>query len=953
MAEQQSSLAKKIIKGAVVVLFFWFFWKFGGFLLSIIIGNFYPPGKTPAADAYAHVYKYIIFTFIYSSALKVLVPAFMPVFIEKMSKDGEAKAWEFAYSIFNIVLILSMVVSGVGVVAAPFIIDLLVPGFSVETKELCVSLLRIMLPGSVGLVLSMVMMSLFNSYKIFSFPAAADAAQKLVWAVAIFLGAKLLHMDARTLAYGFLVGCIVQLVVNGVGMGKKRTLYRPLISTPGARRMAIEFTILGVFGALFVGVVLAARPVVAMLSGRIRGLDSPAKIEQAIRFTIFTAGLLLTCAYSGLLSLRVRGKTSIAARFAALAAPLLIGVVFARYRDVVTSLFQSYTETGVFASVEFAKNIGNFPIVLVAYGLSVAMFPYLCELASGKDLSTFGDLVTRAIRMIALFFIPLSIVMIVLDKPLIALIYDRGNWTSQHIGYTATALSLFVFALFFYAIENVIMQAFFSVQRMWTPTFMGIIASLSQVIFLAVGISVLGYNNPYDIFIAVSIAYPLTRILKEVALLVMLRRHVPIMPLRETAVFFAKLAVVCGAFGAVVHYSYRVLDRKFPIEDYKRGDVILDTFNAETRGWASRDAGDLKVVDAGNRQALAISYTPLARREISIERELDQFLLEDVSRSTFWCKASETGQIAVELSGRWGKWRSDTLQVGTEWKQIAVDTAPRGRVRRLALVIPRSADGNQRRLFVDDVKFVRKDTRAEIVVDYFGQPSPLWEPWQDPESELVTASVLVVDEIDGEQASAGVAERGLLLYDGQASRNAVRSCLWSYDLADTAGVKCKLKATVPGTLRVLLGDAEHVFERTVHLGKTEGRATIVIPFGKFSAAGETPRREEQPDIAHLTGIVFGFIPDPGTDEGKVWLDNPTFTVRRGPFGLNLRYEIVKLLSVGIPCALGGIVLIVLIFIVRIEEGRMVLDWMLEQGRAKLGARFRKRTAATNGDQSHD
>ncbi|HUU69614.1 MAG TPA: lipid II flippase MurJ, partial [Planctomycetota bacterium] len=196
MPEQQSSLAKKIVKGAVVVLFFWFFWKFGGFLLNIIIGSLFPPGKT--SDAYTGVYKTIIFTFIYSSALKVLVPAFMPVFIEKMSKDGEAKAWEFAYSIFNIVLILSIVVSGIGVVAAPFIIDLLVPGFSVETKQLCVSLLRIMLPGSVGLVLSMVMMSLFNSYKIFSFPAAADAAQKLVWAVAIFLGAKLLGMDART-----------------------------------------------------------------------------------------------------------------------------------------------------------------------------------------------------------------------------------------------------------------------------------------------------------------------------------------------------------------------------------------------------------------------------------------------------------------------------------------------------------------------------------------------------------------------------------------------------------------------------------------------------------------------------------------------------------------------------------------------------------------------------------
>ena len=942
MAEQ-SSLAKKIIKGTAVVLFFYLFWKFGGFLVNTIIGSIYPPGTGPAADACTFVYKTVIFTFIYSSALKVLLPAFMPVFIDKLSKDGESSAWEFVYSVFNIVLIISIVVSGIGIVAAEFIVDLLVPGFKPPAKELSVTLLRIMLPGSVGLVLSMVMMSLFNSYKVFSFPAAADAAQKLVWAAAIFLGAKLLHLDARTLAYGFLVGCIVQLLINAFGMRGKRRLYRPFISTPRPKRLFTELAIAGAFGAAFVGATIMAKPTVMALSHHVSWLGTQAKIDQAVRFSVFTLGLVLVCGYSLLLTLRVRGKTSAAARFAALAAPLLIGVVFARYRDIVTWLFQSYTETGVFAAVEFAKNVGNLPVVLVAYGLSVAMFPYLCELASGKDLATFGTLVTRAIRMIALFFIPMSIAMIVLDRPIIALIYDRGNWTDVHIGYAAMALSLFVFALFFYAIENVLMQAFFSVQRMWTPTFLGIVASVVQVIILTVGINVLGYNTPYDIFLAVSIAYPITRIMKEVALLLILRRHVPILPVRETAVFFAKLAAVCVAFGVTMHCTYRVMDDRLPIGNYKKGDVILDTFNAETKDWISRDAEAMRIVDEGGRQALCVRYRPLARREVAIERDLSQFRLEGMAQMTFWCKASAPETLRVELTAGRRKWSSEPLQAGTDWRRLAVDVPAMDRIHSLSLEIRRGKGGEPRQLFVDDIRFTPA-AGSEVIVDHFGQPSPAWTAEGEP---------LTVSEV-GE----GAEERALVLADG--GRNIVATRLVTgYDLQGTEKLRVKVKSNAAGKLQVvyLRPGSDSTTYSSMGIKASEERKTYEISLmddgtnlkSEWLLNPFASHKYYLVDPAKLEGVQFRFASDAG-EPAKVWLDNVTFVAHKGFMGLSPKYEIVKVLCVGVPCLLGGIVLIAFIFILRIEEGRMILDWTLEQGRAKLSARRGKRTPAANKEQ---
>lgn len=947
---KESSLAVKIIRGMAVVLFFWSFWKFGGFLLWVIIGNLYPPGDNPAADAYAHVYKYIVFTFVYSSALKVLLPALMPVFIEKVKEDGEAKAWEFAYSIINIVLIAVIVGTGIGIVYAREIIDLLVPGFPPETRAVGVTLLSIMLPGCVGMVLSMVMMSLLNSYKIFSYSAAGDAVQKLLWAAALFLGITLLGRDVRIVGYGFLAGCIVQVLINAFGLRKKRRFYRPFISNPHFTRFLKELAILAVFGAAFCVCLFVSREIVGgafcaylFLSGEIvdaacslLGLSADADLWTKI--FIFTSGLVLACGYSASLWVRARKRTSTAARFAALAAPLIIGVAFARYRDVITSFFQSFTQSGVFADLEFSRNIGNLPIVLVAYGLSVAMFPYLCELASGKDMKTFAALVTRALRMIALFFIPLSITMFLLGRPLVAMVYDRGNWSNLHIDYAGTALQFYVLALFFYAIENIVMQSYFSIQRMWKPTILGIVAALLQVAFLFIGIRALGYDRPYDIFVAVAIAYPLSRIFKNVALLAILRLHVPILPLRQTAVFAVKLFVVCAVFAAVVQVSHRFVRSAVPPEKFKKADVVLDTFNAENTVWTSRDADEISIAQSDAGAALAVTYRPVRSRDIAIDRELGNFLLDAVEQVSFICKANQRHDIILEIAFDEETWRSQPVSIGTEWPETAysIDVpAGKGRARRVSLVAPRLEGGGgflnflrpredvaARTLSLKEVRF--RNSGREILIDSFAQPSPKWSSADGP---------LKVAGIDDDDAL----EQALLLTDAGAAKRASRE-LAGYDLEHVDGLKVKVKSTTAGELHVSIIDSTGVrCDKALPIEPSETRKTYFAHFAEFQGSIDPGRLER---------VQFNFVPDGGdTADATVWLDNVTFTASAGFVrGLNLRYELAKIANVALPCLLGGIVLIALIFLLRIEEGRLVLDWVVEQARQRLG-KARKQDSA--------
>ncbi|HRU06931.1 MAG TPA: lipid II flippase MurJ [Candidatus Brocadiia bacterium] len=545
-AHAHAHLGSRIAKGMFVLIFFGLFHKFGGFLMSLIVSRYYGLGDITAA--YMQVYSIILYLVVYSTALKVVMPAFMPIFAEERERQGEQTAWRLASTVGNLSLGLGVALSAACWAFAGPIVDTLVPGFSGARRDLAVQMLRGMAPGALVLVFAVMATAIFNSYKVFSFPSAAEAAHKLVWALGLFglIYALRDSTSAVPIIAAFLCACAAQAVVLAAGLWPRRSLYTFRLPSITWRRLGIELGLAALFLALFGGWVAAAR-------------FAPAWAPRG--FTIITGGLLIGWAYAGVLWARTRNAATAAARFAALAAPLIVGVLFARYRDIMGAYFQSFTEGGDFASIELAKKVVNLPTILVAYSLSIAMFPYLCDLAARKDSDGFGRLYHRSIRMIALGFVPLTAFLIVCGAPLMQLIFDPGSWSAQDTWKAGAAIAIHASGLFFYAIENVLMQTYFSLQRVVAPTALGILVAVVHVAFMYVFIQLLGYSDPAEVFWIVLISFPATRALKNLILMLMIR--VRSAAVERAAAFWLKLAVVTAAVALAAWAGQWAGDRLF------------------------------------------------------------------------------------------------------------------------------------------------------------------------------------------------------------------------------------------------------------------------------------------------------------------------------------------------------------------------------------------------------
>jgi putative peptidoglycan lipid II flippase len=97
----------------------------------------------------------------------VLSASFIPVYAGLVAHEKEEEAGRVAGAVFAILALLASTVVLVGVLATPLFIDAIAPGFKGATRDLTISLVRILFPGAGLLVISAWCLGILNSHRRF------------------------------------------------------------------------------------------------------------------------------------------------------------------------------------------------------------------------------------------------------------------------------------------------------------------------------------------------------------------------------------------------------------------------------------------------------------------------------------------------------------------------------------------------------------------------------------------------------------------------------------------------------------------------------------------------------------------------------------------------------------------------------------------------------------------
>ena len=253
--------------------------------------------------------------------------------------------------------------------------------------------------------------------------------------------------------------------------------------------------------------------------------------------------------------------------------PLLVGIIFAKVRVMVNDV---YVLSGIHSPGWIqANNMGhalqgsiNW---LVPYAFAIAVFPFFCELVDRNDEERLGDVITRSGRMLLAIFMPFVAVMAVMARPLASFVFKGGYFDDVAAQRTAVSLACYMLVLPATAVETLVMQAFFAHRRMVAITVVGIVFSSLSILISLTGLHLCGQNGLLLLGVVAG-GFTLSRMLKSVVLVWMLRRNTPsAFPVRETLSFLARMTLVAVAMAAaagvvahgaagVVHLHGRLLD---------------------------------------------------------------------------------------------------------------------------------------------------------------------------------------------------------------------------------------------------------------------------------------------------------------------------------------------------------------------------------------------------------
>jgi len=226
---------RRVASAAVLVMALFALSRLLGVAREMLIAAHF--GASAEYDAYLAAVRIpdILFTLIAGGALG---SAFIPTFAGHFAQDDAVGGWRLAGAVINLLLIVSTVAAALVGLMAPLVVRyLLAPGFSAQQRALTVSLMRVMLAAPVFFGVSGVVMGILNARQHFLLPALAPSMLNLALIGAVI--ALTPAMGIRALAWGYLLGAVLHLVVQLPGLFWVRARLRSMVTLhhPGVYRI--------------------------------------------------------------------------------------------------------------------------------------------------------------------------------------------------------------------------------------------------------------------------------------------------------------------------------------------------------------------------------------------------------------------------------------------------------------------------------------------------------------------------------------------------------------------------------------------------------------------------------------------------------------------------------------------------------------------------------------------
>jgi putative peptidoglycan lipid II flippase len=223
------------------------------------------------------------------------------------------------------------------------------------------------------------------------------------------------------------------------------------------------------------------------------GLQSTMSVVMQLRwlagFIILSGVLQVLCQFSFLKQVHFRfswilnKKQEGVGRALKLLFPVILGFAVMQINLLVDMTLSFWVGPGANSSLWYGNRLMQFPLGVFAIALGTALLPTIASQASQKKMADVSQSIAFALRMVFFITIPCAVGLMVLGRPIIEILFERGAFNSESTNRTWAVLVCYSIGLFAYAGQKILISGFHGIQNTKTPMKIAVVALVANVVF--------------------------------------------------------------------------------------------------------------------------------------------------------------------------------------------------------------------------------------------------------------------------------------------------------------------------------------------------------------------------------------------------------------------------------------------------------------------------------------
>jgi putative peptidoglycan lipid II flippase len=252
--------------------------------------------------------------------------------------------------------------------------------------------------------------------------------------------------------------------------------------------------------------------------------------------------------------------------------PGTLGLAATQINVFVNTVLATGEGTGAVSWLNYAFRLMYLPLGIFGVSIATAAMPAIARHAAREDVAGMRHEVASGIAMMTVLNVPATLGLVVLARPIVAMLFERGAFTARDTEATAAALMCYAIGLTGYSVVKVVSPTFYALHESRKPVMVSAASVLVNAALNIAFVTRFGY-------LGLAVGTSVTALLNASVLLGMLRRRLDgIEGTRLLAVFgrslAASLAMAAAAYGIESSLVQLLPGHSLPVQIARVGATI-------------------------------------------------------------------------------------------------------------------------------------------------------------------------------------------------------------------------------------------------------------------------------------------------------------------------------------------------------------------------------------------